>query len=27
VLGNEKLGLPNQDLVSTVTALAAGKAV
>ena len=27
VLGNEKLGLPNQDLVSTVTALAAGRAV
>jgi hypothetical protein len=27
VLGNEGLGLPNQDLVSTVTALAAGKAV
>jgi hypothetical protein len=27
VLGNEKLGLPNQDLASTVTALAAGKAV
>jgi hypothetical protein len=27
VLGNERLGLPNQDLVSTVTALAAGKAV
>jgi len=27
VLGNEKLGLPNQDLVSTVTALAAGKVV
>jgi hypothetical protein len=27
VLDNEKLGLPNQDLVSTVTALAAGRAV
>jgi hypothetical protein len=27
VLGNEKLSLPNQDLVSTVTALAPGKAV
>ena len=27
VLGNEKLGLPNQDLVLTVTALATGKAV
>jgi hypothetical protein len=27
VLGTEKLGLPNQDLHSTITALAAGKTV
>ncbi len=27
VLGNEKLGLPNQDLVSTVAALVAGKSI
>lgn len=27
VLGNEKLGLPNQDLASTVAALVAGKSI
>ena len=27
VLGNEKLSLPNQDLVSTVTALTTGKSI